>query len=131
MLPAKAWLHAAGGAARLGCLLREGEPPLGRVALLSRQPLDMCQVVSRHLCPGERRVFVVGRAGESEGSGLDLPAVSSTEIRQHLARGEPVAHLVAGTSTGSHPELTEAMQGAVDELRATYRLAAEKRSTKM
>jgi len=44
--------------------------------------------------PGEFRVVVVGRQGYAGGEGPALPAVSSTEIRDRLARGEDVSALV-------------------------------------
>ena len=40
------------------------------------------------------RVVVVGRQGYPGGEGPALPAISSTEIRERLARGEPVDGLV-------------------------------------
>lgn len=38
--------------------------------------------------------IVVGRGGFGQGSGLAMPAVSSTEVRARIARGDSVAHLV-------------------------------------
>jgi nicotinate-nucleotide adenylyltransferase len=42
------------------------------------------------------RIIVVGRQGHPEGAGLAplLPPVSSTDVRDHLARGEDVSDLV-------------------------------------
>jgi nicotinate-nucleotide adenylyltransferase len=40
------------------------------------------------------RIVVVGRQGHGEGAGPALPAISSTEIRARLARGEDVSALV-------------------------------------
>ena len=40
------------------------------------------------------RVVVVGRQGYPGGVGPALPAVSSTEVRERLARGEDVSALV-------------------------------------
>jgi nicotinate-nucleotide adenylyltransferase len=40
------------------------------------------------------RVIVVGRQGYPGGVGPGLPAVSSTEVRERLGRGEDVAGLV-------------------------------------
>jgi nicotinate-nucleotide adenylyltransferase len=38
--------------------------------------------------------IVVGRSGFGRGDGLAMPAVSSTEVRGRIARGQSVAHLV-------------------------------------
>jgi len=38
--------------------------------------------------------IVVGRGGFGQGTGLAMPAVSSTEVRARIAGGESIAHLV-------------------------------------
>jgi len=40
------------------------------------------------------KLIVVGRAGHGGGSGLEMPAVSSTEVRGRLSSGQRVEHLV-------------------------------------
>jgi nicotinate-nucleotide adenylyltransferase len=42
----------------------------------------------------ETPVIVVGRSGYGQRDGLAMPAVSSTEVRVRIKRGQSVAHLV-------------------------------------
>ena len=88
------------------------DPHCGRTArtlehLRAKHPdLDFALVVGADILPDTpkwwrwdrvqalARVVVVGRQGYAGGEGPALPAVSSTEIRDRLARGEDVSALV-------------------------------------
>jgi len=90
----------------------EGDPHCGKMArtlehLRAKHPdLDFALVIGADILPetpkwyrwdlvqARARVVVVGRQGFPGCEGPDLPAVSSTEVRERLARGEDVSALV-------------------------------------